>query len=222
MRHTISTLKEFAEFLRDRNSYQMDMELREEMARQIEAALVPIPGKFYYEMGYEPALPADAAGLVERLEAGLEGVTPGPWRHEEVRGYCIDYIKTNHPDFASTPHRRNLDYVAETENTSNARYIANCDPDTIRVLLSALKAQAAEIEGLRDERFRNDKPALMTQLLGASTQIDRLEAKLREAVEVMRRVTVAACESEAGRTDEHYPAIDIALAFLATMEKPHD
>jgi GTPase len=37
--HTISTLKEFAEFLRDRGNYEMDMDLREEMARQIEAVL---------------------------------------------------------------------------------------------------------------------------------------------------------------------------------------
>lgn len=223
----------------------------------------------------------DIPALIKRLEAGLEGVTPGPW-YSEGTAVFFDTRKLSccgkgvfeccgNPDIDG-------DYgpVAETSETA-ARHIANCDPDTIRTLLSALQAQAAEIERLREERENAQstlsawfdlskkaedagasilEAALDTWLRRASsggmpsehadivrnvvTDAARLylwhalvpvlrtldeerEARLAEAVEVMRRVEpyLDAIICYASTMDEHEPNRIAAefRAFLATMEK---
>lgn len=94
-----------------------------------------------------PAMP-DVAALVGRLEAGLEGLPAGPWSHVPW------HIAEGDAEVR----------VAEgwllccTSADDYARHIANCDPDTIRTLLSAIKAQAAEIS-------RRDAIAMDLQML---------------------------------------------------------
>lgn len=82
----------------------------------------------------------------ERLRemlAGLEGVTPGPWRRMESGS---NTFIVGHPEW---PCRRNgvegqwevarLDDMVEEhpdEVKANARHIARCDPDTMRQVLT--------------------------------------------------------------------------------------
>ena len=91
-------------------------------------------------------LPEDVARLVERLEAGLEGVWRGQWAAGVVTDG--DGREVPHDGYVSDIDGEGLDIEIKTYDDRAqkvARHIANCDPDTIRALLSALKAQAAEI-----------------------------------------------------------------------------
>lgn len=92
----------------------------------------------------------DVAALVERLEGGLEGVTPGPWAttwHNDGRHLAVG------PEARTKIARINITHI---DHESNARHIANCDPDTIRTLLSAIKAQAARIAELEARLDRKE------------------------------------------------------------------
>ena len=53
------------------------------------------------------------------------------------------------------------------------------------------------------------------RLVGELVTVEAERDRLRDA---LRRVTVAACESEAGRTEEHHAAIDEALVILAALK----
>lgn len=81
--------------------------------------------------------------LVERLEAGLEGVTPGPW--EEFRGSIGGYIEGRY-EWSSVATAGDVDRENPSEKNANSRHIANCDPDTIRALLSAIRQLMRERE----------------------------------------------------------------------------
>src|ERR1051325_12119649 len=42
----------------------------------------------------------DTEKLIAELRAGLDGVTPGPWRmHVPDRGYCYNYLLTDAPEY---------------------------------------------------------------------------------------------------------------------------
>ncbi len=93
-----------------------------------------------------------APDLKERLRDGLDGVTPGPWdvmTCNTVRAIDGDVAI---PIFdARTPwnkHRRTS--TALKQEWHNARHVANCDPDNIRVLLAELESLEARIARLSD------------------------------------------------------------------------
>ena len=48
---------------------------------------------------------------LERLRSLYEASTPGSWRVEPMKGYCDDFIVTDHPDYQQKPHGNS---VAET------------------------------------------------------------------------------------------------------------
>lgn len=92
------------------------------------------------EAACAPQMPADVAALVKRLEAGLEGLPAGPWKH----------VPWHIAEGGSEVRVAEGWLLCCTSADGYARHIANCDPDTIRALLSALQAQAAEIVRLQD------------------------------------------------------------------------
>ena len=83
---------------------------------------------------------------VAEMLAGLEGVTPGPWRYYiPDPGYTDDYVVTDHPDHAPDEKSRFRHLVATTEGASlgqqaTGQHIARMDPDTIRSILTELQA----------------------------------------------------------------------------------
>lgn len=166
----------------------------------------------------------DIAGLVERLEAGLEGVWRGQWAAGVVTDG--DGREVPHDGYVSDIDGEGLDIEIKTYDDRAqkvARHIANCDPDTIRALLSALKAQAAEIERLTKERYEWQVAAGRMAVDGAIS-----EAKLREAVDVMREADAELYEINMSNYDHdevtrlNQGSINAAIAiraFLATMEK---
>ena len=96
-----------------------------------------------------PSLPAsghgEVAGLVEELRAGLEGVTPGPWR--SVGGILEDDDEGNSRFFVR-PVKSEGWQVVQTfgpHGSANAAHIARCSPDNIAKLLDHIAALAAQL-----------------------------------------------------------------------------
>lgn len=100
--------------------------------------------------------------LFDEIEAGCEGVTPGPWRliesfdEDDAAVTCDARI-----GMCGIAEIRNAlvdpDNAYDKEQRNNAHHIANCDPDTIRALIAtarsvaALEARIAALEeALRD------------------------------------------------------------------------
>lgn len=88
----------------------------------------------------------EVGGLVERLLAGLEGVTPGHWQAH------WDNEAAPGSDYYVTPTGNGcLDAAIATEmSEKDAAHFANCSPDNIRTLLDTidgLRARLAEVEG---------------------------------------------------------------------------
>lgn len=120
------------------------------------------------------------AELVERLRAGLEGVTRGPWIAEQlssVRDKTTDRLYVAGPSEVVCGN----DGICEpagcndrtfTEDAANMRHIANCSPDNICTLLDtieSLRARMAEVEGERDDARRKLFPyADATEISGMS------------------------------------------------------
>jgi len=103
---------------------------------------------------------ADIEKIEQALRDGLEGVTPGPWKHVcPDRGYCIDYIVTENP--AAKNDQNHSDYIAETGNVAGPRgvnffekdaaHIARCSPENIRILLDELSRLRTALATIRDE-----------------------------------------------------------------------
>ena len=108
--------------------------------------------------------------------------------------------------------------VAETSETA-ARHIANCDPDTIRTLLSALQAQAAEIIETRAalEKAVMEVGKWAGKFGRQETLTAAAEAKLREAVEEFNVIVKYHEEADGHKTAADY-YYDIARAFLASID----
>lgn len=141
----------------------------------------------------------DIAALEKALEAGP---TPGPWAHGIYKGYCIDWVRTEHPDFQQEPYGAYVadledmarNEIAQTGNAAgqskeadkrwpnNAAYIAACSPDRIRRLLDALKGAQAVI--LNGDGVVSAGVAINVQRRRA----EEAEAKLSRAVELLSAV----------------------------------
>ena len=91
-----------------------------------------------------------AGEIAEKLRAGLEGVTPGPWAvqkwRKEYAGSVlkIDFVYVKGTDPNDTTFVSFEESAHDDDFECNAAHIANCDPDSIRILLDALKAALAE------------------------------------------------------------------------------
>ena len=160
------------------------------------------------EAACAPQMPADVAALVKRLEAGLEGLPAGPWKH----------VPWHIAEGGSEVRVAEGWLLCCTSADGYARHIANCDPDTIRALLSALQAQAAEIAVLKGE------------VMIEHCRAEAAEAKLREAVKMLQlfvRLAESYSNSNLSHYDAHnilvnYGVWDAARAFLASMEQTND
>lgn len=88
---------------------------------------------------------------IAEIEAGCEGVTPGPWmvqdsnswrrigrRYEGQDGGVLCPIKQNdgHPDLCAGRGQ---------DTYKNLRHIANCDPDTIRAMAKEIRESRARL-----------------------------------------------------------------------------
>lgn len=95
-----------------------------------------------------PVAPGEVEGLVAELEAGLEGVTPGPWA-----AYMDDY--TVRVDESFIPAQRKIALCATGDGAGkNAAHLARCSPDNIRKLIASLRSLAAKCTELEAERSR--------------------------------------------------------------------
>ena len=74
---------------------------------------------------------------LDELVAGLDGVTPGPWKfspwHVEEDNPCVRVVNGGW-------------ILANTSSDNNAAHIARCDPDTIRSISDAYKAMEERAE----------------------------------------------------------------------------
>src|SRR4051812_38496412 len=84
--------------------------------------------------------PMNPADLIQQLQDGLDGVTPGPWKQFRRNGVNeVQHGRSNVPvvawsgfDDSSRP---------EHEHAANAAHIARCHPDNIRALLDSLASK---------------------------------------------------------------------------------
>ncbi|MCC2098658.1 MAG: Lar family restriction alleviation protein, partial [Hyphomicrobiales bacterium] len=94
-----------------------------------------------------PSLPSDIDGLVEELERGLEGVTPGPWIRSGVQYRATDLsgkLLAAGPDgglLFFSPMGGDGDQQAAA--IRDLDHIARCHPANIRKLIAALRARQA-------------------------------------------------------------------------------
>lgn len=86
-----------------------------------------------------------AREALAEIEAGLEGVTPGPWKWRN---------DINHREYNLSP---GILITGETDGTpwgdlidkANAAHIARCDPDTLASIIALVKAMDEELADLR-------------------------------------------------------------------------
>lgn len=84
---------------------------------------------------------------IAALRAGLEGVTPGPWKLSRYRGITV---------YADQWGRRYSTIVARCdsnayEDEANSDHLARCDPGTIKDILDALEAAEARVKEFEEE-----------------------------------------------------------------------
>ena len=117
----------------------------------------------------QPNTPAEAAKIAQEIRAGLEGVTPGPWRVEQdtslIWGGCnSDDDTTFGMGYPIADARRLSSYWDHQReilpDERNAAHIAHCSPDRIAILLDAFDAQAKEIERLPGCSALSSRPAM--------------------------------------------------------------
>lgn len=108
--------------------------------------------------------------ILDQIERGLEGVTPGPWRRKPMKGYTDDYVLTDHPDFQQPKHGN---FVAECgfsggkvehRYEADAAHIARCDPDTMRAIIDAYRQTEAENTRLRAALANSELPCVYCTL----------------------------------------------------------
>lgn len=86
--------------------------------------------------------------LIERLRAGLEGVTPGPYlvlAPRDKRDTADFYIARNENDVYEG-------WVGETATLLDALHFSRCHPENIRILLDALAAKDTALSEVAKER----------------------------------------------------------------------
>lgn len=79
------------------------------------------------------------------IRAGLEGVTPGPWRAvPTAEGMCD--MRVTAPNPLSRSGRRTVALIAPTKHDEVAHHIARLDPQTVAALLSRLDKAEESVE----------------------------------------------------------------------------
>jgi len=81
---------------------------------------------------------------IDEIERGCEGVTAGPWHAEPKVGRGA-WIKGAAEEWTAVACG-----FDGTSAAANAAHIARCDPDTIRALIAAARANAKLVEALTD------------------------------------------------------------------------
>ena len=130
----------------------------------------------------------DIAALIARLEAVLEGASPGPWEAQWtrlVRAPADGWI------------------VATCDRRADQRYIAACDPDTIRALIASHKAQAARIAELEDMLNASLRETGRVRDAAFASQ-DRIAA-LEGALELLAKEIDARAKYAPGPDIDHWP-----------------
>ena len=91
----------------------------------------------------------DIKTLVDEIEAGLEGVTPGPWVYE---GETTPYVTSplGAPDVCDLYHRGQSGALfVKPDADENGPHIARCSPDNMRTIIAHVRALEAERRALR-------------------------------------------------------------------------
>lgn len=98
----------------------------------------------------------DLAAKIAELEAGCEGVTPGPWHVKDygpkrmLEIYSSDMDAGN--DGRPVDRGERICDMADTENESDiAAHIARCDPQTILALIAAWRAEKVRADEAETE-----------------------------------------------------------------------
>jgi hypothetical protein len=129
---------------------------------------------------------------IAEVEAKMEGVTPGPWDtldNGTVRAIDGDEgIPIFDPRTPWKKHRRAA--TAFKQEWHNPRYVAKLDPDTVKSMISRLRAAEAGNASLRTSNSRvvtalanttNDKIAEQRRAEKAEAESTRLREALRQA-----------------------------------------
>lgn len=130
------------------------------------------------------------SGAVEaELRAGLEGVTPGPWR--QCGGMTAAYRAVHSPSgyivfgFADASKHIELGRPIQApgwdEQDRNARHIARCSPENIATILNALATLRADNERLGRER--DEARARIKELDDAGRQIANMLGSIGDQLE---------------------------------------
>lgn len=142
----------------------------------------------------QPADPAMPDEEIERLIAGLEGVTPGKWiARPDPRGNVEWEVIKENPDDASDPWFIAMCFDSADGATTEAlaRHFARCSPDAIARLLSRLTVEITarkEAEGERDEATKRANRIVLDQLevhkklVAAEARAVAAEARIAELV----------------------------------------
>lgn len=97
------------------------------------------------------------------------GPTPGPWAVSCDTSPAIDVITQTEKHVVCMV--RGITYFGPEQYSANGRFIAACDPGTIRALLDERDALAAEVERLRevlkDADNEGDISAAIPEVVGA-------------------------------------------------------
>lgn len=149
---------------------------------------------------------AASPDLTQELRAGLDGVTPGPWRVFETRQSRI--ANQTHVG----PYPRGVAHITswgtDEPRASNAAHIARCSPENIRALLDALAAKDIVLAEARAEHsasrqnfhtMQHAANALLKRAEAAEASLadlaaenERLRKALEPFAEVVRRYDAAA------------------------------
>lgn len=84
--------------------------------------------------------------LISEIEAGLEGVTPGPW------DVAINDVPRKEVEYAVVTTGGWFDIAPGINNEADAHHIARCSPNNIAALIARIREQDKEIERLTRER----------------------------------------------------------------------
>lgn len=119
--------------------------------------------------------------LVAEIEAGLEGVTPGPWEVGADDQHGQSVVRSQHIELFTGWHHSVG--AIEQEMRANAAHIARCSPDNIAALLARIEAEKAGREKVEAElaEARSEHQTYVGKLTTAEAARDRLAADLAEA-----------------------------------------
>lgn len=156
--------------------------------------------------------------LIAEMEAGLEGVTPGPWSMETVRTSCGVCHK-----IGPWPHKWRAgetmsaciydDYPSPPEGTdtmlANATHLARCSPDNIAAIIAGYRQLQKENADLREDigachaTFAKPIDILNDRVDARDAEISALKALLREATAALEPFAEIADTISLGVADKH-------------------